>query len=245
MGMKITLIHGQNHKGSTYTISRMLAEKIGGEVSEFFLPKDFDAHCAGCFTCLSSGIASCPHYGLLAPILDALLGADVLIIDSPTYCMEMTGQLKSLFDHLFTAWLSHRPHEAMFAKTGVAVSTAAGAGMGGVTKSIARQMFYLGIPKVYRISQRVAAMSWAEVNEKAKIRIEANADKIAGKIRNTQGKAKPGFKLMFMFGLMRQMQKGNDYAPLDRQHWEDNNWLGKDRPWKTAGKSEAANRTDQ
>ena len=34
--MKITLIHGQNHKGSTYHIGRMLAEKLGGEITEFF-----------------------------------------------------------------------------------------------------------------------------------------------------------------------------------------------------------------
>ena len=40
--MKITVIHGQNHKGNTYMIAHELAEKIGGEVTEFFLPRDFD-----------------------------------------------------------------------------------------------------------------------------------------------------------------------------------------------------------
>lgn len=34
--MRITIIHGQNHKGSTYHIARMLAEKLGGEMKEFF-----------------------------------------------------------------------------------------------------------------------------------------------------------------------------------------------------------------
>ncbi len=34
--MKITIIHGQNHKGSTHAITRELAEKIGGEITEFF-----------------------------------------------------------------------------------------------------------------------------------------------------------------------------------------------------------------
>ena len=36
--MKIVIIHGQSHKGSTYHLARMLAGKIGGEVKEFFLP---------------------------------------------------------------------------------------------------------------------------------------------------------------------------------------------------------------
>ena len=31
--MKIALINGQNHKGSTYHIGRMLADKLGGEVT--------------------------------------------------------------------------------------------------------------------------------------------------------------------------------------------------------------------
>ena len=45
--MKITMVHGQNHKGSTYHIGKMLADKLGGEVTEFFLPKDFGHFCIG------------------------------------------------------------------------------------------------------------------------------------------------------------------------------------------------------
>ncbi len=37
--MKITVIHGQSHKGSTYNIARELYEKLGGEVTEFFSQK--------------------------------------------------------------------------------------------------------------------------------------------------------------------------------------------------------------
>ena len=232
MNMKIALIHGQNHRGSTYAVSRMLAEKIGGEIKEFFLPKDFSEQCMGCLACLNTGIESCPHYASLDPILNAMLDATAIIIDSPTYCLEMTGQLKSLFDHLFTQWLSHRPNGAMFTKTGVAVSTAAGAGMNNVTKSIARQMFYLGIPKVFKISHRLAATSWETVSEETKMKIEVNVNRIASKIKSKNGKSKPGFKLKFMFSIMRSMQKNNDYAPLDKQHWEDRKWLKKSVPWK-------------
>lgn len=49
--MKITIIHGQSHKGSTYHIARILSEKLGGEVTEFFLPKDFGSFCKGCTAC--------------------------------------------------------------------------------------------------------------------------------------------------------------------------------------------------
>lgn len=40
--MKITVIHGQSHKASTYNIAKQLCDKLGGEVTEFFLPTDFD-----------------------------------------------------------------------------------------------------------------------------------------------------------------------------------------------------------
>lgn len=43
--MKITVVNGQSHKGSTYHIGKMLANKLGGKVTEFFLPKDFSDMC--------------------------------------------------------------------------------------------------------------------------------------------------------------------------------------------------------
>ena len=43
--MKITIIHGQSHKGSTFHIAHLLAEKLDGELTEIFLPKDFDEFC--------------------------------------------------------------------------------------------------------------------------------------------------------------------------------------------------------
>jgi len=45
--MKITIINGQNHKGSTYHIGRMLAEKLsqGDSITEFFLPRDMNHFC--------------------------------------------------------------------------------------------------------------------------------------------------------------------------------------------------------
>lgn len=42
--MKVVLIHGQNHKGSSYHIGRMIADKMQGtnEITEFFLPRDLN-----------------------------------------------------------------------------------------------------------------------------------------------------------------------------------------------------------
>ena len=74
--MKIIIIHGQNHKGSTYWVSRKLAEKVGGDIREFFLPRDFDQPCLGCYTCFHQELSDCPHYEKLKPLAEALLEAE-------------------------------------------------------------------------------------------------------------------------------------------------------------------------
>ena len=43
--MRITVVHGQSYKGSTYHIAQMLSEQLTGDVIEFYLPKDFGSFC--------------------------------------------------------------------------------------------------------------------------------------------------------------------------------------------------------
>ena len=88
--MKVTIIHGQSHKGSTYHIAHNLAEKLcqntyqshdrnnmdnmndtlsaQNSITEFFLPRDFDNYCVGCTQCFMQSEKKCPHYEKLAPI---------------------------------------------------------------------------------------------------------------------------------------------------------------------------------
>ena len=79
--MKILIIHGQNHKGSTYHIAHMLAEKIKGDIKEFFLPRDFGEFCVGCTKCFMESEKKCSHYEKLKPLTDAMDEADVPVCD--------------------------------------------------------------------------------------------------------------------------------------------------------------------
>ena len=97
--MKICIINGQNHKGSTYHIGKMLANKIDGEVTEFFLPKDFDEFCCGCTNCFMIGEEKCPHYEKLKPVTEAVDEADILILTSPVYVYHCTASMKAWLDH--------------------------------------------------------------------------------------------------------------------------------------------------
>ena len=127
--MQITIIHGQSHKGSTYHIARMLAEKLGDNITEFFLPRDFGTFCVGCTNCFEKAENMCPHYEALKPITEALDRADVIILASPVYVYHVTGAMKNFLDHYGYRWMVHRPEERMFRKQAVCISTAAGGGM--------------------------------------------------------------------------------------------------------------------
>ena len=231
--MKTVIIHGQNHKGSTYHIAHALAEKIGGSVTEFFLPKDFGSFCTGCTKCFVESEQKCPHYETLLPITQALDEADVIILASPVYVYHATGAMKALLDHYGYRWMVHSPSETMFHKQGVCISTAAGAGMKSTNKDMADSLFYWGVAKIYRYGCGVAATGWNTVSEKKKRAVEKAVSGIARKIRHRAGKVKPGLKTKGFFLLMRMLQK-NGWNPRDVQHWKEKGWLENKRPWKNS-----------
>jgi len=231
--MKITVINGQNHKGSTYNIGKLLTDKLSGEVTEFFLPKDFGYQCTGCCKCFMEGEDKCPHYDELKKITDAMDNADVLIFTTPVYVMHCTGQMKSLLDHYGYRFMVHRPKEKMFSKQAVVISTAAGAGMKCACKDITDSLFYWGVPRIYTIKSAVAAISWDEVKPEKKQKLEKTAESIARKISFAEGrKISVPFKTKFMFGIMRMVQKKTMQNSYDSQYWKEKGWFSKKRPWK-------------
>ncbi|MBQ3517579.1 MAG: NAD(P)H-dependent oxidoreductase [Lachnospiraceae bacterium] len=230
--MKVVLIHGQNHKGSSYHIGRMIADKMQGtnEITEFFLPRDLNHFCLGCYNCIEDD-AKCPFYDEKRKIMDAVEVADVLIFTTPTYCMHATAPMKSFMDLTFTYWMVHRPRKCMFSKRAVVVSTAAGTGMKSAIKDITNALFYWGVPYIKSYGVAVQAMSWDGVNEKKKVKIEKETAKLARKL-SVGKKPSVGIKTRFMFKVMGGMQSaGMGSSPVEKEYWEQNGWLGKKRPW--------------
>ena len=229
--MKIVLINGTNHKGSTYHIARQLADKLQGETTEFFLPRDFDEFCLGCTTCFVKGEEFCPHHSKIEKITKALLEADVIILDSPVYVYHASGAMKALLDHYGYMWMSHRPEESMFKKQGVVISTAAGAGTKSTMKDMKDSLFYWGVARNYEFGMPVAATSWEQINEKKLKKIDKATTRIAKKIIRRNSKAKPTIGAKLFFAIMRLLQK-NGWNPKDKEYWKEKGWTEKKRPWK-------------
>lgn len=228
--IKTVIIHGQSHKGSTYNAARLLAAKLGGTITEFFLPVDFNFFCRGCGACFADE-TQCPHHEHLKPILQALDDADVIILASPVYVYHVTGAMKSFLDHCAFRWMVHRPSEKMFLKQAVCVSTAAGAGTKSTNRDMADSLFFWGVPKIYTLGFNVKETSWEKVSPKIRSKIEEETTALYLKIRANRGLVRPSRKTKVFFNLMRKMHKrGWNRADID--YWHERGWDKKQRPWR-------------
>ena len=235
--MKVTVIHGQSHKGITYTMTNTLLKHLNceqDEVREFFLPKEGPDYCYGCSSCFLRGEEHCPSSDKVQPIAKAIEWAEVIILDSPCYVLEMSGALKSLMDHLAYRWITHRPHGSMFTKVGVTVCSSAGVPTRGVLKSMGKQLKWMGIPKVYYLGLMAQAITVNELKEEKEIEIEKKAKNIAKRVNSRVEHPHIGIRGMIMFNIFRKMQSSQKAAwnPKDRDWWVNQGWTQGVRPWK-------------
>jgi multimeric flavodoxin WrbA len=230
--MKITAIYGTQRKSCTYNIAKQFIEELleEDELSEFFLPKDASNYCRGCFKCFED-YTSCPDYGDLKPILEAMLRSDLILFTSPVYVYHTTGQMKAFLDHFGYQWMAHQPRAEMFHKRALIISTAAGAGTKSAIKDIKDSTDFWGIAETYSYGKNVAAIHWEDVSHKKKLEIQNQVQGLALKIKKKSSHVRPSLKVKALFYMMRFLHKKYGFNPVDVAHWEKRGWLKNKRPW--------------
>ena len=232
--MNIVVVYGQRHKGNTYKLTQKFLEHFkndGSEILEFFLPDNSLSFCVGCLNCVTNTEKECPHYDYMGKMTTAIDAADLLVFTSPCYVFNMTGQLKTLFDHYGYRFMAHRPEKTMFKKQAIAISTAAGAGMNKTAKLIAFNFFMWGVAKIYKYGVQISAFDFDAIPDKRKKRISDKVAKIAKKVIKRDGKVKPNLKTRFMFQIMKMNQKRNNWSITDKEHWQQEGWLTGSKPF--------------
>ena len=232
--MKVAIINGQNHKGSTYNIGRILALNLTQEenISEFFLPRDLPHFCCGCNRCFMENENLCPHYKFTKPIIEALDRADVMIFTSPVYVYHCTGSMKAFLDHFAFRWMLHRPNGDMFKKQAVCISTAAGAGMKSTCKDIKDSMFFWGVGKTYTYGVAVKAVCFDDIAPRLKTKINIKMEELSKKIKGNHNSIKSSMKAKAFFNVSRMLNKKEGWNQADVDYWDEMGWRGKIRPWK-------------
>jgi multimeric flavodoxin WrbA len=214
-------------------MGRLLADKIAAEdeITEFFLPKNLNHFCLGCYSCIEDE-AKCPYWSEKKVILDAMEQADVFIFTTPNYCLAPSASMVAFLDLMFDCWMVHRPKEWMFEKRAVIFSTSAGAPNNSVIKTVKNSLSGWGIPFIKSYGIAVQAENWGMVKDEKKAKIEKNISKLAMKLLYDK-KPYVGLKTRFMFSMMGKMHKaGWDASPVEKQYWEERGWLNNERPWK-------------
>lgn len=231
--MKIVLIHGQNHIGTTCQMGRMLAEKISqsSDITEFFLPRDLNHFCVGCYTCIEQE-EKCPFWQDKKKIMKAMEEADIFIFTTPNYCLAPSGAMKSFLDLFFDYWMVHRPKPWMFKKQAFVLSASAGASCKKALKTIKDSLFYWGVPIIKTYGIPVQAANWNSVTAEKKAKIEKHLTKLASSIPTNKA-PHIGLKTKIIFNVMKMMhEKGWDSSPVEKEYWRQQGWLDKTRPWK-------------
>lgn len=231
--MKIVMLNGQNHKGSSYHVGKLLIDSFAGEneVKEIFLPHSLNHFCLGCYSCIEDE-TKCPFFSEKKGIMKEIEQADLLVFTTPNYCMAPSAPMKAFIDLTFTYWMSHKPRACMFGKKAVVISTTAGMGAQQAIKPVKRTLAYWGIPYVQSYGISVQAMNWNGVAQKKKNKIEKDMKALAKKLLNHR-KPAVSLKTKLMFNMFAYMQKANmGSSSTEKAYWEKQGWLGKDRPWK-------------
>lgn len=236
--MKVVIVNGNMRKGSTWNCMNQVISELEKlepiEMIQFSLPKDMPQHCVGCFSCIYNGEETCPHAQFTRPIVEAFEEADLIVLTSPVYGMDVSGQMKTFIDHLCYMWMSHRPNQKMFNKVGLTVSSTAGAGLGHTTKTMRNSLKYWGVKRTYSFKIISSAMKWSDVTDKRKTKIEKESKILAARIyksvKNRDKTINPLFRSVF-FNMMKGMQKKNDWNPADHNYWEEKGWLSGIKPF--------------
>lgn len=105
MGKKIVILNGSPRRnGNTSALVKKFtegAESVGNMVKEFFLDS-MDIHgCKGCFGGHSSRECPCVQKDDMAQIYPAVKECDVIVLATPLYYWNMSGQIRTAIDRLF------------------------------------------------------------------------------------------------------------------------------------------------
>lgn len=105
MGKKIVILNGSPRKaGNTSALVEAFTEgakSTGNQVVAFFLDSMEIHGCKGCFGGHSSKACPCVQKDDMAQIYPAIREAEVVILATPLYYWNMSGQLRTAVDRLF------------------------------------------------------------------------------------------------------------------------------------------------
>lgn len=218
--MKALFIMGTPRRGNTYEVAgaveRELRDGVEGLEVRYLWPKDYSApHCLSCYQCFDKGEEHCPHYKDYQVGLMALMEADLVVLCSPVFSLQISSDLKNFIDHL--SFKFHRTD--CLGKKGLAIVTTAGAGHKDGTKYLSKVMGHWGMDKCYELPVQCMSLNY-ELSEKVSSEVVSVSKKISEDLN--QKRIYPGnLYKAFLFHLWKSLSVNNPNPEnADRKFWE-------------------------
>ena len=229
---RLVILHGSARKGIGWRATRVFLDELNRlepvEVREVFLSRETPDLCTGCYRCFLEGENRCPHHGTIGPVVEAMDGADGLVLVTPVYALEMSGAMKTFMDHLAYCFVNHRPR--FYGKQAVVIATTAGAGTGGVLKSLKRILRFWGIPRVHGVGIRGMASGWEEMAPANRDRATRRLTKAARAFHRgltAEKQPTPRLSQHMMFAASKALVGTLEPDHPDRTYWEAKGWTEK------------------
>lgn len=217
------IINGSPRRANTWKIVERIKETLDKQEENTYDEIDLIdldlPQCTACYNCFNYGEDKCPHKDKIAPIVEKMKECDGLIITSPVYVLNVTGLIKTFFDHL--AYCYHRP--CFFNKKALIVVTTAGNGHKKVAGYMDENLRNMGYNQRFVLSFIHAHDGHGYLPLKTK----QKTDKVTLNFYNSikSGKVKsPSMKALFMYNIWRAMAAGNTIE-IDAKYWRENNLI--------------------
>lgn len=237
--MKIVVINGTEKQGVTYHLKKIFLQGFkSADVDEYYLPKDCPSFCVGCTNCFMKGENSCKDFAYISKIEKSLIENDLIVMTSPAYVMHATGAMKALLDHLAYRWMPHRPASEMFGKRAVVITQCLGAGAKSTAKDIKHSLSWWGISKISVFNGVLMNdIIWEKLPKKKCKQLTEKISRLSFQFAkiNYAKSARTKVITKIKFSVCRFIQKKvrkSGVVGIDNEYWNNNGWLGKNRPWK-------------
>ncbi len=230
--MNICVIHGSpNSNGNTVQVYKRFEALLtrrdpGITVREFYLQKDFNEFCRGCYTCFLKSEEKCPHRKKLETIVKAMLDSDGLVFTSPSYVLAGPAQMKAFLDHLGWLFLPHRADPRMFTKSAMLIASAAGAGTKQANKCVRRSVRFWGVPAILQRGFNLFEIDMKKVKSRRLAKLDKQLRRDVFRFyRSLHRKNHINIFRWAVLKALRPMIKSYPDDNIDKIYWKKMGWV--------------------
>jgi multimeric flavodoxin WrbA len=232
---KVVAINGSPHEGmgNTGQLIGFLAEGLAAEgmdLDEVLLCRQHIEYCSGCAMCIGKG--ACWIRDDYKALFKRLIEADAVILASPVYVFNVTGQMKTFLDR--SLGHGHRPQASW--KPGLAVSVSAGKGELWAARYLADTLRIFGAYSVGELTAIAVGPGEFYGLDAVRNRARDLARDLAQAMRENRRRPPTEHDLAFWQFIGALARENKAVMQADHEHWEKQglydrfeNYVGQER----------------